>query len=240
MSLRNLDRQEVLAQQRADLGAERKRIEQAYAVAVLDDMAAYVRAACPPAVYVTFAYDGASRTPELLGVLGAQPSRLGACPWLWDGNARAHPLNDYADRLAQDLREALAPADSPAWATVGPNAAGEGNSWLLELPPPDRAVRVAELVRQHYANAIAVVVDQRRAGGQVIEIVEGFGRGGAETRTTPAPWPCRCGDAIARLVVQMFALPSLADRHFTQVYDYLHPYGGPSDLVRVMPLPPTE
>nr|WSZ96809.1 hypothetical protein OH820_15105 [Streptomyces sp. NBC_00857] len=208
-------------------------------MAILDDMAAYVRAACPEAVYVTFAYYGSTRALDLHGVLGAQPTRLGPCPWLWSGTEHGHPLNAHGVQIESDLQEALAPHDSPAWATVGPNTSSDGNSWLLELPPPNRAVRIAELVRKHHPHAIAVIVDQRRAGGSMIEIIESAGQNGDEIRTAPSAWPCKCDDVITRLVAQVFALPSLADRHLMPLHGYIHPHGAsPSDLVRLMPLPP--
>lgn len=69
------DQLTILCSQREELEAERLRIEKAYCLAVLDHITAKIRAACPEAVYVTFAFYS-SRTLDLHGVLGAQPS-----PW---------------------------------------------------------------------------------------------------------------------------------------------------------------
>ncbi|WP_406172281.1 hypothetical protein [Streptomyces sp. NBC_00996] len=230
----------IVKQQREDLHAQYRQIEKAHALAVLDHLAAYLRDACPEAVYVTFAYYGNTRTLDLNGVLGAQSSPLGACPWLWDGSDEAHPLAEISEDIELDLASALAPYDSPAWACVSRNSASDGNSWLLELPPPDRAARIAELVRGHHPQATALVVDGRSAGGRVLEVVEGVTEDGSEARARRR-WPRECDDAITRLVAQIFALPELADRHLVPTYG-LYAAGdgrGSSDLVRLLPLPPT-
>jgi hypothetical protein len=234
------DQLAILAQQRDDLHAERRRIEKAYALAVLDHVAGYVRAVIPEAAYVTFAYYGNTRTLDLRGVLGAQSSPLGACPWLWDSSDEDDRFAHHSAGLEADLQEALAPYDSPAWATVSRNSASDGNSWLLELPPPDRAARIAELVRMHHPEATAVVVDGRSAGGRVLEVVEGVTEDGSEARAR-SRWPRECDDAITRLVAQIFALPELTDRHLVPTYGVYAPCDGrgSSDLVRLLPLPPT-
>ncbi|GAA1919955.1 hypothetical protein [Streptantibioticus ferralitis] len=230
-----------LAQQREDLATQRRRIEQAYALAVLDHMAATVRQMCPEAAYVTFAYYGKTRALDLHGALGAAASQISPLPWLWDAcdSGGEHPLDHYSDKLEVDLQQALEPYDSPAWATVSRNAAAEGNSWLLELPPADRAVHIADLIRQYHPEATAVVVDRRNAGGRVIEIIEGIAEDGTDQRTTRRRWSRECDDTIAALVAQIFALPTLADKHLVPAGSaYRHPYGSsPSDLVCLMPLP---
>lgn len=228
----------TLAQQRKELAAERRRIEEAHCLAVLDHISAKIRALCPEAVYVTFAYIG-SRTLDLQGVLGAQLSPLGACPWLWDRSDQQHQLGEIAEDIELDVQSALAPYHSPAWATVRSNSASEGNIWLLELPPPDRVACIAELVREHHPEATALVVDGRSAGGRVIEIVEGLAEDGTQNRTTRRRWPRECDDVLTRLVAQVFAIPALAGRHLTPLYDYRHPYGTSSDLVRLITLPST-
>ncbi|WP_369258861.1 hypothetical protein [Streptomyces sp. R35] len=231
------------AEQRGALEAERRRIDKAYCLAVLDHISAKIRAACPEAVYVTYAYYG-SRTLDLHGVLGAQTSPVGTCPELWsnlegEGGAE-HPLDAIADAIESDVQTALAPYSSPAWASVHRNSASEGNSWLLELPPADRAARVAELVREHHPDATAVVVDARSAGGRIIEILAGEADDGTAVRTPPG-WLADCDTVLTRLLSQMFALPALADRHLMPLpRDYVHPYGiSPSSQIRLMPLPPT-
>ncbi|NEC21791.1 hypothetical protein [Streptomyces parvus] len=232
----------ILAEQRADLEAERLRIEKAYCLAVLDHITAKIRAVCPEAVYVSFAFYSSSRTLDLHCVLGAQTSPLGTCPELWDNEGEPedeHPLDDIADQIESDVQTALAPYASPAWATVGRNAASDGNSWLLELPPADRVSRVAELVRAHHPEATAVIVDGRSAGGRIIEVVEGSGEDGSQNLTTQRRWSRECEDVLTRLVGQIFAMPTLAGRHLDAIHDYRHPYGTSSELVRLMTLPPT-
>ncbi|WP_405803447.1 hypothetical protein [Streptomyces sp. NBC_01187] len=228
-----------LAQQRETLDRERRRIEKAYALAVLDHTAAYLRAVCPEAVYVEFAYYGNTRALDLHEVLGAQPTSLGTCTFLWDGTEDDHPLTELSDNIEMDLQIALEPYDSPAWATVNRNSASDGNSWLLELPPPDRAARIAELVRAFHPEATGVVVDGHAAGGRVLEIVEDIK--GATNFTTKRRWTRGHDEVITRLVAQVFALPALAQRHLVHLQGYRHPYGSrTTDLVRLMPLPPTS
>ncbi|WP_180685938.1 hypothetical protein [Streptomyces gossypiisoli] len=231
----------VLKQQREEADTQRTRAEKAYALAVLDETAALIRDLCPEAVYVNFAYYGSTRTLVLYGVLGEQSSPLGTCPWLWEESDQDHPLAEHGEKIALDLQEALAPYNSPAWARTRRNSASKGNDWLLELPPPDRAARIAELVREHHPEATAVVVDGRSAGGRIIEVIEGVTEDGSDNRTTRRRWNERCDDLLTALVAQMFALPELADRHLLPVGStYAHPYGSSiSDHVRRMPLPPT-
>ncbi|MBT2366194.1 hypothetical protein J7E88_12960 [Streptomyces sp. ISL-10] len=239
MSPATADHLAILAQQRDELDAERRRIEKAHCLAVLDHIAAQIRALCPEAVYVAFAYYGNTRTLDVHGVLGAQPSPLGTCPELWDVSNEEHPLAGIAEEIELDVQSALAPYDSPVWATVRRNTASDGNSWLLELPPPDRAARIAQLVHEHHPEATAIIVDGHSAGGRIIEIVEGAAEDGTQNLTTQRRWTGECDDVLTRLVGQLFAIPALAGRHLTPLYDYRHPYGTSSDLVRLMTLPPT-
>ncbi|MGW7572363.1 hypothetical protein [Streptomyces sp. NPDC054765] len=232
----------ILKQQREEADTQRTRAEKAYALAVLDETAALIRALCPEAVYINFAYYSSSRTLSLYGVLGEQSSPLGACPWLWNESDQDHPLAEHGEKIGNDLQEALAPYNSPAWARTRRNSASEGNDWILELPPPDRAARIAELVREHHPEATAIVVDGRSAGGRIIEVIEGVAEDGSDNRTTRRRWNERCDDLLTALVAQMFALPDLADRHLMPVGStYAHPYGSSSisGHVRRMPLPPT-
>ncbi|MCR8573059.1 hypothetical protein [Streptomyces sp. Isolate_219] len=237
----NHDHLAILAQQRDELDAERGRIEKAHCLAVLDHISAKIRALCPDAVHITFAYYGKTRTLDLDGVLGAQSSPLGVCPWLWEVSDKKHPLAEITEAIALDVQSALAPYNSPAWATVRRNSASpeRGNSWLLELPPPDRAARIAQLVREHHPEATAIIVDGRSAGGRVIEIVEGAAEDGTKHLTTRRHWTRECDEILTRLVAQLFAIPTLAGRHLTPLHDYRHPYGTSSDLVRLITLPPT-
>ncbi|WP_406349614.1 hypothetical protein OHB10_32305 [Streptomyces sp. NBC_01597] len=235
------DQLAILCEQREEPEAERLRIEKAYCLAVLDHVTAKIRAACPEAVYVTFAYYS-SRTLDLHGVLGAQPSPLGTCPELWNNrdDGDEHPLDYIADQIESDVQTALAPYSSPAWASVHRNSAAEGNSWLLELPPADQAARVAEMVREHHPEATALVVDGR-AAGRIIEILEGVADDGTPVRTPRPRWSSTCDTTLTRLLGQVLALPALADRHLMPLPgDYVHPYGvSTSDQVHLMPLPPT-
>ena len=235
------DQLAILAEQREELHAEAQRIEKAHCLAVLDHITARIRAACREAVYVTFAYYG-SRTLDLDGVLGEQPSPLGTCPELWSNRegTEEHPLDSIADKIESDIQAALAPCTSPVWASVHRNSASDGNSWLLELPPADRAARVAELVHEHHPEATALVVDGR-AAGRIIEVLEGVAYDGTPVRSPRPRWSSTCDTALTRLLGPVLALPALADRHLMALPgDYAHPHGiSTSDQVRLMPLPPT-
>ncbi|MFE0130138.1 hypothetical protein ACFWY6_00850 [Streptomyces sp. NPDC059037] len=237
------DQLAILSEQREELEAESRRIEKAHCIAVLDHITAKIRAACPGAVYVTFAYYS-SRTLDLDGVLGEQPSPLSSCPELWSNREGTdegeHPLDYIADKIESDIQTALAPYTSPAWASVHRNSASDGNSWLLELPPADRAARVAELVREHHPEATALVVDGR-AAGRIIEVLEGVADDGTPLRSPHPRWSSACDTALTRLLGQVLALPALADRHLMPLPgDYAHPHSlSTSDQVRLMPLPPT-
>lgn len=229
----------ALAQQRQELDAVRRRIQKAYCLTVLDHITAQIRAVRPEAAYVGFTYDGHTRDVGLLGVLGEQTSPLSGLPWLWERSDEEHPLAELAAAIEADVQTALEPYDSPAWATVRANRASDGNLWLVELPPPDRAVRIAQLVGESHPQATAVVVDERGVGGRVIEVVEGVDDDGAPIRVRPR-WPGECDDALNRLVAQIFAIPDLADRHLVHAHDrYRHRWwSGTRDLAWLMPLPP--
>ncbi|WP_275560779.1 hypothetical protein [Streptomyces sp. 5-6(2022)] len=230
----------VFAQQRAELDAERRRIQKAYCLTVLDHVAAKVRQACPESAYIGVAYDGKTRELDLLGVLGQQTSPLGGLPWLWEASDEEHPLAELAVEIEADVETALEPCDSAAWATVRRNSASDGNLWLIELPPLDRAARIAQLVREHHPEATAVAIDGRR-GGRIIKVFEGVADDGTPVRAPRPKWSAACDTALTRLLGQVLALPALADRHLMPLPgDYAHPHGvGTSDQVRLMPLPPT-
>ncbi|MGW3101293.1 hypothetical protein [Streptomyces sp. NPDC001100] len=232
----------LLAEQRRQLDAQGKRIAQAYCLAVLDHVSAKIRAACPEAVYVTFAFYS-TRTLDLHAVLGAQTSPLGTCPELWNNRegAQEHPLDYIADEIESDVQTALAPYLSPAWASVHRNSASEGNSWLLELPPVDRVARVAELVRERHPEATAVIVDGRRSGGRIIEVLEGVADDGTQIRAPRPRWTPSCDTRLTRILAQVLSIPALADRHLMPLpSDYVHPHGvSTSDQTHLIPLPPT-
>jgi hypothetical protein len=231
----------VTAGQRQKIAEQYEQTRKAYCLAVVDDLAAYIRAIRPQAAYVAFALYG-DRSTSLLGILGAQPSPPGNGSWLWDVTAGdEHPLTAVRDALTVDLDDALGRVRSPLWPMVSPHGPVEDNCWLLELPPPDRAARIAELVREHHPSATAAVTDVRMAGGRVIEIIDNpIPAGGQAHQATKPRWPSQADDEITRLAAHMWALPDARARYFTPVGDdYVHPYGyPPSDLVRRLNLPP--
>jgi len=236
------DQLTLLAEQRHELNAEGQRIAKAYCLGVLDHVTAKIRSACPEAVYVTFAFYS-TRTLDLHGVLGAQTSPLGTCPELWNNRegTQEHPLDYIADEIESDVQTALAPYISPAWASVHRNSATEENSWLLKLPPIDRVARVAELVRERHPEATAVIVDGRKSGGRIIEVLEGLADDGTQIRAPRPRWTPSCDTSLTRILAQVLALPALADRHLMPPpSDYVHPHGvSISDQTYLMPLPPT-
>ena len=112
------DQVAILAQQREELSLALRRAEQAHCLAIIDHLAAKIRARCPEAVYVAFDRSGEDRAVTVHGVLGEQPSPLGACPWLWDGTETDHPLNEIDSDITLDVEYALLPPTSPTWALV--------------------------------------------------------------------------------------------------------------------------
>ncbi|MFE3216135.1 hypothetical protein [Streptomyces antimycoticus] len=230
----------ILAQQREDLALALRRAEQAHCLSIIDHLAAKVRARCPEAVYVAFDRSGEDRTVTVYGVLGEQPSPLAACPWLWDGTETGHPLNEIDSDVILDIEYALLPPTSPAWALVR-RSTGMDGSWLLELPPADRAARVAELIRGHHPAATAVIVDSRAGGGRVVGVIEEQTDGKVPAPVARPRLSRECDDALTRLVAQVFLLPPLADRHLRPIQrDVTHHYGSSasvSDQVRLLLLP---
>ncbi|MFJ1994233.1 hypothetical protein [Streptomyces asiaticus] len=240
MTLAPHDAVAILAQQREELALALRRAEQAHCLAIIDHLAAKIRARCPEAVYVAMDRSGEDRTVTVYGVLGEQPSPLGACPWLWDGTETGHPLNEIDSDIILDIEYALLPPTSPVWALVRRNMGMDG-SWLLELPPADRAARVAELIREHHPAATAVIVDSRAGGGRVVGVIEEQTDGKAPVPVARPRLSSACDDALTRLVTQVFLLPPLADRHLKSIpTDFTHPYGSSvnvSDQVRLLLLP---
>ncbi|MEV6132131.1 hypothetical protein AB0M05_35995 [Streptomyces violaceusniger] len=228
----------ILAQQREDLTLALRRAEQAHCLGIIDHLAAKIRARCPEAVYVAFDRSGEHRTVTVYGVLGEQPSPLAACPWLWDGTETGHPLNEIDSDIILDIEYALLPPTSPVWALVRRNTGMDGSS-LLELPPADRAARVAELIRGHHPAATAVIVDSRAGGGRVVGVIEERTDGKVPAPVARPRLSRACDDALTRLVAQVFLLSPLADRHLRAIpRDFTHPYGSSvSDQVRLLLLP---
>lgn len=216
-----------------------QRAEHAVMLAVLDHVGEYVQAVCPQARYIEFAFRSETRSVDLGGVYGGQPSPLGVCPLLWEATTDDdHPLSAVKDDLLRDVEMVLAPSSSPAWSSVQPNSASDSNSWLLELPPADRVARIAELVRQHHPDAAALIIDCRTTGGRVIQIIDG--PKGKESREHASwRWSGRTDIEISRLLRQLLLLPDLRDRHFEQVPDgFRHPFGDDcNDSAYVLKLP---
>ncbi|MEU0839503.1 hypothetical protein ABZ370_08535 [Streptomyces sp. NPDC005962] len=232
------DQVSILAQQRENLSLAFRRAEQAHCLSIIDHLAAKIRLRCPEAAYIAFDRTGEHRAVAVHGVLGEQPSSLGACPWLWDGTESGHPLNEIDTDITLDIEYALLPPTSPVWALVRRNTGMDG-SWLLELPPVDRAARAAELIRGHHPAATAIIVDGRAAGGRVVGVVEDRADGETQTPAVRPRLSSACDDALTRLVAQVFLLPPLADRHLMPVPNgFVHPYSiSTSDQVHLMPLP---
>ncbi|MFE7117506.1 hypothetical protein ACFU99_19035 [Streptomyces sp. NPDC057654] len=229
----------AVARRRAALTTELWRIEQAHWLTVLDHISARIRCHCPEAAHVALAYDVPTQAVDLKGVLGAQSSPLGARPCLWDGSDEQHTVAKIAKSIEADIQSALMPHQSPVWAMMRRNSVSENHSWSLELPPPDRAARIAELVREYHPEATAVVVDGHCSGGRIIEIVEGTADDGTRSLTTRRRWASECDNVLRLLVSGIFAIPDLAHCHLTPLHDYRHPYGTSNELVRLMTLPPT-
>lgn len=222
--------QTVAAARRERLAGQLRRAEHAHLLATADHIAEYVRAVCPGACHIEFAFHADTRTIDLGGIYGSAPTPLSGCPLLWDAADSEHPMADLRDELGRDVEELLAPFNSPAWTFVHPNAASETNSWLLDLPPADRTARIAQLVRQHHPAAVALIVDFQATGGRIIQVIEEAEPGG--TSRQHELWRCsgRADQEISRLLRHMRVLPDLRDRYFEPVPDAIsHPFGGSFD-----------
>ncbi|MFD3926559.1 hypothetical protein [Streptomyces sp. NPDC058614] len=203
-----------------------------YELAVLDHVSARIRAAFPDTTHLTFVHYSRSRELDLRGFFTTGPD--GTQRQILDATAGTPALD--LDELADDLTEALADLNSAAWSAVRPESVGEGQ-WVLDLPPYDRAGRIAELARAHHPHTILLTVDFTDDPAQILDLA------GADIAQSGDPlaetvqalphrplWPAETERQIAVLAAQIRALPHLRAQ-------YLLPIDTPEGRKAILALP---
>ncbi|MFJ2342344.1 hypothetical protein [Streptomyces antimycoticus] len=208
-----------------------------YEIAVLDHVTARILEAYPETTHLTFGDSSRDRTIELHGLWathhGGTEELILDVPR--DADTSALDLQEIAD----DLTEALAGRQSVAWSAVRPQPRPGGHR-VLNLPPTDRAVRIAELVRAHHPDAQLLTVDLVRNTCRVRDIVcaklSEFGGaiGKPVQATDELPlWPVETERQITALIQQIHALPHLRAERLARV-------GGPRERTAFFLLPQTS
>ncbi|MFF3056389.1 hypothetical protein [Streptomyces sp. NPDC057909] len=193
----------------------------AYEIAVLDHVSARIRAAYPDTTHLTFVHYARSRELDLRAFFTIAPD--GTARQILDATAR-HPAPALdLDELTDDLAEALAGLNSISWSAVRPEPTGPGE-WTLDLPPYDRAARIAELARAHHPHAILLTVDFPSDRAQVLDLTSaGIGESGdtiaepIQTLPDRPLWPAETERQIAVLATQIRALPHLRAQHLLPI-----------------------
>ncbi|MEV0735409.1 hypothetical protein AB0I51_05465 [Streptomyces sp. NPDC050549] len=209
-----------------------------YEIAVLDHVTALVVEAYPQTTHLTFDHSAHDRTIEPHALWATH--HAGSEELVLDLR-RATDTSTSAldlDELADGLNDALAGLHSAAWSAVRSEPRPDWR-WVLDLPPADRAERIAELVRAHHPEARLITVEFVGDTCQVLAITsEDLSEpGGTITKPTPDDcgrrlWPEETERQIEALTLQIRALPHLRARH-------LMPVGGPAmrEALLVLPQP---
>ncbi|WP_405999380.1 hypothetical protein [Streptomyces sp. NBC_00829] len=194
------------------------KVQAQYEIAVLDHVSARIRAAFPDTTHLTFVHYSRSRELDLRGFFTTGPD--GTQRQILDATASTPALD--LDELADDLTDALAGLNSAAWSAVRPESAGEAQ-WVLDLPPYDRAGRIAELARAHHPHAILLTVDFTDDPAHVLDLTSAdIAESGATTEPIQALpylplWPVETERQIAALAAQIRALPHLRAQHLLPI-----------------------
>ncbi|WP_328769460.1 hypothetical protein [Streptomyces sp. NBC_00286] len=209
-----------------------------YEIAVLDHVAALVAEAYPETTHLTFDHSAHDRRIELHALWttrhdGTEEQLLDVRQ---DGATAALDL----DELADDLSDALAGLHSAAWSTVRPDPRPD-RRWVLDLPPADRAERLAELVRAHHPKAGLVTVEFVGRGCRVLNVDRAdVTKLSIDVIAGPRPasgegslFPQETERQISALVLQIHALPHLRAQHLVRV-------GGPATHTALLLLPQTN
>ncbi|MFI1563829.1 hypothetical protein ACH4ZX_12350 [Streptomyces sp. NPDC020490] len=207
-----------------------------YEIAVLDHVTAQLVEAYPTTTHLTFDQSAHDRRVRLHGLWA---TRQGAEELLLDVRQEAEDTALDLEELADDLSDALAGPRSAAWTAVRPTPTPDRRR-VLDLPPADRVVRIAELVRAHHPNAGLITVDLAGDTCRVLDVT------GADTEELshliagPAPadrrhplWPAETERQIAVLTRQIHALPHLRAQHLVRI-------GGPTEHRAFLLLPQIE
>ncbi|MDQ8704515.1 hypothetical protein RCO28_18765 [Streptomyces sp. LHD-70] len=202
-----------------------------YEISVLDHIAARVRNAFPTATHLTFAHYARAREADLQSLSSTEPD--GTEVRIPDEVAQeALDLGEITD----DLTDALTGLTSAAWSAVRPEPDADG-LWVLDLPPADRASKLAELVRTHHPDAALLTVDfsadpcrvQAITHAETADAVGSLGKPLAVDDQHPL-WPPETERQISALATQMQALPHLRAQHLFRT-------GGPDDHTALLLLP---
>jgi len=212
------------------------KVQAQYEIAILDHVSARIRAAFPDTTHLTFVHYSRSRQLDLQAFFTTGPD--GTQRQILDATTSTPALD--LDELTDDLTEALAGFNSAAWSAVRPESPGEGQ-WVLDLPPYDRAGRIAELARAHHPHAILLTVDFTDDPAQILDLagadIAQFGDPLSETvQALPHRplWPAETERQIAVLAAQIRALPHLRAQ-------YLLPIDTPEGRKAILALPtPTQ
>ena len=217
---------EALRHRQRAVGAVTKAQAQ-YEIAVLDHVTARIRAAYPDTTHLTFEHFSHNREVELRALWAIESD--GAERRVLD--ARLDMTSLDVTELDEDLTTALAGHDSVAWSAVRPEPVGR--HWILDLPPYDRATRIAELVRAHHPDAQLLTLDLADRTPRITSVtvvnatelnLEIHARGDRPL------WPDDTDRSISGLVRQIQALPHLRARYLARV-------GGPRDHTAFFLLP---
>lgn len=203
-----------------------------YEIAVLDHVTARIRAGYPDTTHLTFEHFSRSREVELRAFWASEPD--GTQRRVLDARLDMTSLDIV--ELNEDLTRALAGHHAAAWSAVRPDPTPD-KRWILDLPPADRAARIAELVRAHHPNAKLITVDFASDPCRVESVTAADLSESGGTITEPVVaiderplWPRETERQIAALARQIYVLPHLQAQHLARV-------GGPRERTVFLLLP---
>ncbi|MFE0642783.1 hypothetical protein ACFW2Y_14390 [Streptomyces sp. NPDC058877] len=208
-------------------------VQARYEVAMLDYIAARVVEAYPQTTHLSFVH----ATPDgLIELDGLWVTHDGGTEELFldvrGGGATIAGLDP--GEIGDDLTYALDRLDSVASSAVRPQTL-PGKRWVLDIPPADRAARIADLVRAHHPDAGLLTVDlspiRPRVAGVTAVGPTGIGPTVHVEPDQPL-WPEETGRIIQGLIWQIHCLPHLRARYLTR-------FGGPSEESAYLLLPKT-
>ncbi|WP_435058306.1 hypothetical protein [Streptomyces sp. bgisy060] len=210
--------------------------QERYEVAMLDFVAARLVEAYPETTHITFVHVTADGVIELDGLWTTHD---GGTEELILDVRRGSEITEITafdpGEIGDDLTYALDRLNSVAWSAVRPQTL-PGKRWVLDIPPVDRAARIADLVRAHHPDADLLTVDLSPMRPRVAGVTT-VGATGVSATIHAEPdrplWPEETGRIIRGLIWQIRSLPHLRARYLTRV-------GGPSEETAYLLLPQTE
>jgi hypothetical protein len=206
-----------------------------YEIAVLDHVTALVVEAYPQTTHLTFDHSAHDRTIEPHALWATHHG--GTEELVLDLRHSTDTSALDLDELADSLNDGLAGLHSAAWSAVRSEPRPD-RRWVLDLPPADRAERIAELVRAHHPEARLITVEFVGDTCQVLALTREDPSEPGDTITQPTSadrgarplWPDETERQIEALALQIHALPHLRARH-------LMPIGGPATRTALLALP---